>query len=232
MTRIFGRSFWTEFFGLFFWTDFWTDFWMDFLNGFWDRFLDGFLDGFWDGFSDDELSMKFCWHSTLFFWGSLPFAKSTPKLHLRMVASWQINESTLRAWSSPWACACYLLHAPQPQPPQCSQSTHALCFSDSFSLSLCVPLCLLARAWAQLCQRDGHCWSSGPSVTQGGIFMVVGWGLWRDPEINNAIFTIQFFHLKSPLPICSHKFFVHAFQEMSFLLNWLITLTKEQNTKH
>ena len=35
--------------------------------------------------------------------------------------------------------------------------------------------------------------------------MVVGWGLWRDPEINNAIFIIQNFHLKSPLPICSHK---------------------------
>ena len=35
--------------------------------------------------------------------------------------------------------------------------------------------------------------------------MVVGWGLWRDPEINNAIFRTQIFHLKSPLPICSHN---------------------------
>ena len=34
---------------------------------------------------------------------------------------------------------------------------------------------------------------------------MVGWGLWRDPEINNAIFRIQLFHLKSPLPICSHN---------------------------
>ena len=79
------------------------------------------------------------------------------------------------------------------------------CVSLTFSVSLCLPLRLLARAWAQLCQRDGHCWPSGPPVTQGGIFVAVGWGLWRDPEINNAIFKIQIFHLKSPLPICNHK---------------------------
>ena len=38
--------------------------------------------------------------------------------------------------------------------------------------------------------------------------MLVGWGLWWDPEINNAIFIRQIFHLKSPLPICSHYFLV------------------------
>ena len=41
--------------------------------------------------------------------------------------------------------------------------------------------------------------------------MVVEWGLWGDPEINNAIFKMQIFHLESPLPICSHKIFDRKF---------------------
>ena len=69
----------------------------DFLHGFLDGFLDGFCDAELDGVCDDELGTKLLWafHSIfLFFW---PFPESTPKLHLGMVAGWQINESTLRA---------------------------------------------------------------------------------------------------------------------------------------
>ena len=36
--------------------------------------------------------------------------------------------------------------------------------------------------------------------------MVVGWGIWGNPEIKKAIFKIQFVHIKSPLPC---RFSVH-----------------------
>ena len=88
-------------------TDFWTEFldgffWHGFIGRIFDGFLDGFCDDELDGFCDDELGAKLLWafHS-IFLLFCFPFPTSTPKLHLGMVADWQINESTLRAWSFP-----------------------------------------------------------------------------------------------------------------------------------
>ena len=72
-------------------------FWTDFVDGSLDGFVDGFCDNDLDGFCDDDLGTKVLWAFHYIFRGFRPFPKSTPKLHLRMVAAWQINESTLRA---------------------------------------------------------------------------------------------------------------------------------------
>ena len=84
-----------------------------------------------------SLGRNFCRHSTLIFSGVFGHSQN-PHLNFTSVW-WQVGRSMVHPSSLILALstrARNLLHTPQPQPPQCSQSTHALCFSDSFSFSL------------------------------------------------------------------------------------------------
>ena len=65
------------------------------------------------------------------------------------------------------------------------------CVSLSLSLYLCVFLFVFWRELEHSCAREML--NADQAIAQGGTFMVVGWGIWADPETNNAIFKTQSF---------------------------------------
>ena len=65
------------------------------------------------------------------------------------------------------------------------------CGSLIISLYLCVFLFVCWHELEHSCAREMVNADQTVHQLQRGIFMGVGWGLWGDPEINNAIFKIQ-----------------------------------------